>query len=66
MTSYEHSALYRTVTDTRPTFLAEEILDGAYYPLEKISAWMDEHPDEFTPCFRSLWAWYRDHHLPKS
>ncbi len=66
MTSYEHSALYRTITDATPTFLAEEILDGAYYPLEKVAAWVKESPEEFTPCFRSLWAWYRDHHLPKS
>lgn len=61
-TSYEHSTLYRTVTDEPPQFLAEEILDGAYYPLEQIAAWVADKPDEFTPCFRSLWAWYWKRH----
>ena len=58
-TSYEFSALYRTVTDAPPTFLAEEIVSGAYYPLEKIDTWVRDRPDDFTPCFRSLWTWYR-------
>jgi isopentenyl-diphosphate delta-isomerase len=58
LTSYEHSALYRTVTDAPPIFLAEEILGGAYHPLETIAAWVAEKPDDFTPCFRSLWEWY--------
>ncbi len=60
-TSYEHSALYQTVTDEVPTFLPEEILSGAYYPLPKIDDWVTHRPEEFTPCFRSLWRWYRDH-----
>ena len=60
-TSYEHSALYRTVTDAPPTFLAEEILAGAYYPLEQVAVWVRDRPLEFTPCFRSLWAWYAEH-----
>jgi 16S rRNA (adenine1518-N6/adenine1519-N6)-dimethyltransferase len=63
-TSFEHSALYRTVTDTPPTFLADEILSGAFYPLEQIDAWVSERPDDFTPCFRSLWAWYRRGAMP--
>ena len=64
LTSYEHSALYLAVTDDPPTFLAEEILDGAYYSLEKIAAWVAERPGDFTPCFRSLWAWYLPAHRP--
>ncbi len=60
-TSYEHSALYRTTTDEPPTFLAEEILDGAYYSPEHITRWVADRPDDFTPCFRSLWAWFWDH-----
>lgn len=63
-TSYEHSALYKTVTDEPPKFLAEEILTGDYYPLDKIAAWVRERPDDFTPCFRSLWAWYAEQFLP--
>ena len=58
LTSYEHSALYRTITDAPPQFLAEEILVGAYYPISKIAAWVADRPEDFTPCFRSLWAWY--------
>jgi 16S rRNA (adenine1518-N6/adenine1519-N6)-dimethyltransferase len=58
LTSYEHSALYRTITDAPPQFLAEEILDGAFYPISKIAAWVADRPEDFTPCFRSLWVWY--------
>lgn len=57
-TSFEHSALFETITDETPTFLPEEILDGAYYPLVKIQEWVTRNPEDFTPCFRSLWAWY--------
>ena len=60
-TSYEHSALYRTTTDETPTFLAEEILSGDYYPLPTIDDWVNRRPEDFTPCFRSLWRWYREH-----
>lgn len=60
-TSYEHSALYQTITDEPPVFLPEEILSGQYYPLAAISEWVDSQPDDFTPCFRSLWAWYRQY-----
>jgi len=57
-TSYEHSALYRATTDEPPTFLTEEILDGAYHAPEHITRWVANRPDDFTPCFRSLWAWF--------
>lgn len=60
-TSYEHSALYRTVTDESPVFLAEEILRGEYYPLDAVADWVARQPDDFTPCFRELWKWYRQH-----
>lgn len=60
LTSYEHSALYQTVTDAVPRFLPEEILAGAYYPPGKIAEWVANRPDDFTPCFRSLWAWYAE------
>lgn len=58
LTSYEHTVLYRTTTAERPTFLAEEILAGDFHPLEQIAAWMAARPDEFTPCFRTLFQWY--------
>lgn len=58
-TSYEHSVLYRINTDDPPKFLPEEILSGDYYPLDRIDRWVAERPDDFTPCFRSLWKWFR-------
>jgi len=63
-TTYEHSALYQTTTDEPPTFLAEEILSGEFYPLERIDAWVAKSPEDFTPCFRSLWTWYRGQNPP--
>jgi 16S rRNA (adenine1518-N6/adenine1519-N6)-dimethyltransferase len=60
-TSYEHSALYRTVTDATPTFHPDEILCGAYFSPSSLTAWVRERPSDFTPCFRSLWEWYRTH-----
>ncbi len=46
--------------------LAEEILDGKFYPLDEVDEWVRRRPDEFTPCFRSLWAWYRDQEMKKT
>jgi 16S rRNA (adenine1518-N6/adenine1519-N6)-dimethyltransferase len=57
-TSYEHSALYRTVTDATPVFDPNEIESGVYLPLERIAEWVQSRPDDFTPCFRTLFRWY--------
>ncbi len=61
-TSYEHSILYRAVTDTPPQFDPGEIESGAYYSLDAIAEWVRTRPDEFTPCFRTLWTWYATTH----
>lgn len=58
MTSYEHTVLYRTTTAEQPKFLADEILKGEFHSLSKIADWVSARPDEFTPCFRTLFEWY--------
>lgn len=57
-TSYEHTVLYRTTTDQPPQFLAEEIAAGAFHHVDQIAAWITTRPDDFTPCFRTLFQWY--------
>lgn len=65
-TSYEFSGLYRAVTDTEPVFDPGEIESGAYYPLDRIAAWVERVPHEFTPCFRTLFTWYWQTYGPTS
>jgi len=57
-TSYEHSALYRAVTDAAPVFDPDEIESGEFAPLERWAQCLAERPDDFTPCFRTLFQWY--------
>jgi isopentenyl-diphosphate delta-isomerase len=57
-TSYEHTVLYRTVTDVPPVFDPVEIESGEFVSLERLRGWMQERPSDFTPCFRVLWGWY--------
>lgn len=57
-TSYEHSGLYRAVTDETPVFDPEEILSGEFHPLPEIDAMIQRDPEDFTYCFRSLFRWY--------
>ncbi|HET6425010.1 MAG TPA: NUDIX domain-containing protein [Planctomycetaceae bacterium] len=61
-TSYEFSGLYRTVTDAEPQFDPGEIESGEFYPLAEIAAWVESAPADFTPCFRTLFAWYWQTH----
>jgi isopentenyl-diphosphate delta-isomerase len=58
MTSFEHSGLYRATTDEPPTFDPEEILSGEFHTLDEIKSMVAANPDDFTHCFRSLFAWY--------
>lgn len=60
MTSYEHSGLYRAITDETPTFDPGEILSGEFHTLDDIEEMIARDPDDFTHCFRSLFRWYRD------
>ena len=60
MTSFEHSGLYRTITDETPTFDPGEILSGDFYELADIQAMIARDPDDFTHCFRALFQWYME------
>ena len=64
-TSFEHSGLYRAVTDETPTFDPEEILSGEFCSLEEIERQIARDPDDFTHCFRSLFRWYTDRFTPQ-
>lgn len=57
-TSYEHSGLFRTVTDDKPCFDPGEIESGEFLPLDEIARRVSASPEVFTPCFRTLFAWY--------
>jgi isopentenyl-diphosphate delta-isomerase type 1 len=60
-TSYEHSGLFRTMTDEPPCFDPGEIESGAFLSLDEVSRRVAASPDSFTPCFRTLFAWYVKH-----
>lgn len=57
-TSYEHSGLYRTVTDDPPCFDPGEIESGEFLSLDEVTRRVSVAPQDFTPCFRVLFAWY--------
>ena len=59
-TSFEHSGLFRAITDDRPTFDPEEILSGEFRSLDEIDDMIQRDPDDFTHCFRSLFRWYTE------
>jgi isopentenyl-diphosphate Delta-isomerase len=63
-TANEHSALFRVVTDARITIDPNEIASVEFVDLNIVSERIQKHPDQFTPPFRELFAWYLDH--PKS
>ena len=58
MMAYEHSMLYRTITDESPVFDPEEILDGWYWAPGEIEQRLESEPDRFAPVFRVLYRWY--------
>lgn len=57
-TSYEHSALYRTVSAQPLLTDPEEIASTRWISPTELTTWMASSPDDFTPCFRTLWNWY--------
>ncbi|MBS0204291.1 MAG: NUDIX domain-containing protein [Planctomycetes bacterium] len=57
-TSYEHSGLFRTMTDDEPCFDPGEIESGEFLPLDEVARRVVASPELFTPCFRVLLAWY--------
>lgn len=60
---YEHTVLYETVTDDIPTFDPGEIEYGEYLPLATIASRIAANPDEYSPCFRTIFAWFLAQHL---
>ncbi len=58
-TAYEHTVLYRAVTDEPPVFDPEEIESGGFYDLEDITLMIQQRPQEFSPAFRTLFAWHQ-------
>lgn len=59
-TSFEHSGLYKAVTDQPPVFNAEEILSGEFHSIDQITTMIARNPEDFTACFRALFFWYSD------
>lgn len=59
-TSQEHTVLYRTVTDAPPRIDPHEIEAVAFYPVGEITAMMVREPQMFSPCFVTLFEWYRE------
>ena len=60
-TSYEHSGLFRAVTDDPPVFDPGEIESGEFLQLTEVARRLAESPGQFTPCFRTLFAWFLRH-----
>ena len=57
-TAFEHSGLYRAITDDTPTFDPGEILSGEFRSIHEIEQLVAADPDDFTACFRALFQWY--------
>ena len=55
---YEHTMLYELTTDQAPQFDPGEIASGEFLPLPTIAERVAAAPEQFTPCFRTLFAWY--------
>ncbi len=59
-TSWEHTELYRFVSDEPPVFDREEIAAGAFHAVDEIARKLVDQPERFSPAFRLLFAWYRE------
>ena len=60
-TANEHTALYRTVTDEPVTPDPEEIEGVEFRCLDEVAEMIQRRPHDFTPPFRLLFGWYREH-----
>ena len=58
-TSQEHTVLYRAVTDEAPQIDRHEIDAISFHSLDEIAAMIERRPDQFSPCFLTLFEWYR-------
>lgn len=57
--AYEHTVLFRTVSDGPFTFDPVEIERGEFFELTRIDQMLAEDENQFTPPFRQLFRWYR-------
>ena len=57
-TAYEHSVLFRTVTDEQITFNSEEIESCKCCDINEIESMILHAPELFAPPFRELFRWY--------
>jgi len=57
-TSYEHTVLYRLITDERPRIDPQEISEVSFHSLPDISAMLENKPEKFSPCLMTLFRWY--------
>lgn len=58
-TSLEHTMLYRTVSDAEVRVDPHEIVAATFHPVDEISAMLAREPEKFSPCFATLFTWYR-------
>ena len=58
-TSQEHTVLYQTTTDQPPRIDPHEIDAATFHSLDEISAMLVREPELFSPCFVTLFEWYR-------
>ena len=61
-TAYEHSVLFRTVTDEEPILHPEEIETVKYCGIKEIESMILLSPKSFAPPFRELFHWYLRFH----
>jgi isopentenyl-diphosphate delta-isomerase len=61
-TAYEHSVLFRTVTDEEPVLHPEEIENVKYCDIKEIESMIVRSPELFAPPFRELFRWYLEFH----
>lgn len=58
-TSYEHTMLYQMTTDGPMQIDSREIAAATFHSLEEIAAMQAREPALFSPCFVTLFEWYR-------
>jgi 16S rRNA (adenine1518-N6/adenine1519-N6)-dimethyltransferase len=58
-TSQEHTVLYRTTTDEPPRIDPQEINTVTFHSLNEIASMIERTPHLFSPCFVTLFEWYR-------
>jgi 16S rRNA (adenine1518-N6/adenine1519-N6)-dimethyltransferase len=59
--AYEHSALFKIITDDVPIPDPGEICEVFYLTVTELNQRIAANPDDFTPPFLRLWAWYCYH-----